>query len=190
MRAGGRLIEQLDLTELSIVLVDDDDNIRWLLRSVLLELGIRDIEEAREGRDGYAKTLQKRPDVLISNWEMKPDGLELVRRVRLDKDSPNHFLPIIMVSAHSELERVLKARDMGVNEFLAKPFTVRGLYLRLHEVIRRPRPFIRTEDYFGPDRRRRNIAFDGPERRQAQPEMKPAKSPPKAAAQKDSAADA
>ncbi len=170
MKAGGRQIDQLDLTELSIVLVDDDDNIRWLLRSVLLELGIRDIEESKEGADGYLKVLQKRPDVLITNWEMDPNGIDLVAKIRTAKDSPNHFLPVIMVSAHSELERVLQARDAGVNEFLAKPFTVKGLYLRLHEVIRRPRSFVKTDEYFGPDRRRRNIPFEGEDRRQKDPD--------------------
>jgi two-component system chemotaxis response regulator CheY len=60
---------------------------------------------------------------------------------------------------------VLAARDAGANEFMAKPFSVKGVAKRLEEVIRRPRPFIRSSVYFGPDRRRKIEEFTGEERR-------------------------
>ena len=59
-----------------------------------------------------------------------------------------------MVTGHTERARVEAARDAGVTEFLAKPITTQNLLTRLIEVVERPRPFIRCEGYFGPDRRR------------------------------------
>ena len=71
-----------------------------------------------------------------------------------------------MITGHSTERRVHEARDAGVNEFMAKPLTARGVLERLALVIDHPRPFIRSDDYFGPDRRRRtDPRYDGPWRR-------------------------
>jgi two-component system chemotaxis response regulator CheY len=60
----------------------------------------------------------------------------------------------------------MQARDAGVTEFLVKPFTARDLYRRLYQIIERPRQFVRSEDFFGPDRRRKGAAdYQGPLRR-------------------------
>ena len=89
---------------------------------------------------------------------MEPlDGLDFVRLVRTAKDSPNPYVPIIMLSGYTEYRRVTEARDAGINEFLAKPISARALYLRFASIIDNPRPFIRTKSYFGPDRRRQNL---------------------------------
>ena len=62
---------------------------------------------------------------------MKPmDGLEFTRRVRNDEHSPNPFVPIIMITGHTEKYRVEAARDAGVTEFLAKPITAQNLFIR------------------------------------------------------------
>jgi len=60
----------------------------------------------------------------------------------------------------------MAARDHGVTEFLAKPFTVQAFFDRLVSVIIRPRAFVDAESYFGPDRRRRQTTISGPDRRQ------------------------
>jgi two-component system, chemotaxis family, chemotaxis protein CheY len=75
-------------------------------------------------------------------------------------------VPIIMLSGHSEKNRVMQARDAGVTEFLAKPIAAKALYERILSVVLNPRPFIRTATFFGPDRRRNvNPNYFGPERR-------------------------
>ena len=96
--------------------------------------------------------------MIIADWHMEPlDGLDFVRLVRTAKDSPNPYVPIIMLTGHTEYQRVCEARDAGVNEFLAKPISAKALYMRFASIIDNPRPFIRTKTYFGPDRRRQNI---------------------------------
>ncbi|MBO6633648.1 MAG: response regulator, partial [Parvibaculum sp.] len=75
------------------------------------------------------------------------------------------FVPIIMVSGHTDLASVERARDIGVTEFLSKPISARSLYERLIQVLDRPRQFVETPTYRGPDRRRRNTPFAGEDRR-------------------------
>jgi DNA-binding response OmpR family regulator len=78
----------------------------------------------------------------------------------------NPYAPIIMLTGHSEKKRVVAARDAGVTEFLAKPISAKSLYQRVMNVVANPRPFIKTKNYFGPDRRRNvNQNYIGPERR-------------------------
>lgn len=94
-------------------------------------------------------------DVIITEFMMTPvDGLEFVRLVRTGSDSPNPFVPIIMLTAYTERRNIMQARDAGITEFLAKPISARSLYARLHSAVFRPRPFIKVTQYFGPDRRR------------------------------------
>jgi DNA-binding NtrC family response regulator len=73
-----------------------------------------------------------------------------------------------MITGHSTQRRVTEARDVGVNEFLSKPVTARGVLERIGRVVDSPRPFVRSETYFGPDRRRKtDPSYDGPRRRAA-----------------------
>lgn len=96
------------------------------------------------------------------------DGLEFTSLIRNSPDSPNPYLPVIMVTAHSEREKVEAARDVGVNEFCCKPINANTLYAKFQAVVDQPRPFIRAPNYFGPDRRRRrDPKYSGPERRAA-----------------------
>jgi two-component system, chemotaxis family, chemotaxis protein CheY len=96
------------------------------------------------------------------------DGLWLVRAIRASPHQATAMMPIIVLTAHSTELMVARARDAGATEFVTKPFSVKSLVSRLDEAIFRPRPFIRTADYFGPDRRRRKAdPYIGPERRAA-----------------------
>jgi DNA-binding response OmpR family regulator len=107
------------------------------------------------------------PDIVITDWAMPIfDGIELTQMIRQPGASANPFVPIIMLTGHSEKRRVVAARDAGVTEFLVKPLSARALYERIVNVVVNPRPFVRTKTYFGPDRRRNlNPSYVGPERR-------------------------
>lgn len=155
------------LEHLKALVVEDNAHMRLLLRSLLQAIGIGKVYESVDGASGFDELRDKKPDFVLTDLSMKPvDGIEFTRRVRLGKDSPNPYLPIIMVTGHTEKARVEAARDAGVTEFLAKPITTESLLKRLVEVVERPRPFIRCKDYFGPDRRRRRAEdYPGPWRR-------------------------
>ena len=158
-----------DLRHLNVLIVDDNRHMRTLIRTVLNSLGVWQIQEASDGADALKELEIFQADLLICDLMMVPfDGIELTEMIRNAKDSPNRFIPIIMLTGHTEMYRVAEARDAGVDEFLAKPISARTLYARLIEVIERRRPFVKSRTYFGPDRRRQNDPnYRGPKRREA-----------------------
>ncbi len=163
------------LEDVKFLIVDDNAFMRTIIRRVLSALHAEQVREASDGEDALQIMQTFAADIIILDWEMKPmDGLEFTRKVRLSRDSPNVFTPIVMVSGHSERGRVLAARDAGVNEFVVKPISAKSLFDRIQAVIERPRPFVRLKSYFGPDRRRKTVGRGEEERRVAKPAMVPA----------------
>ena len=152
---------------LKALIVEDNQHMRSLLRALLNSVGIVDVSEASHGATGIETLRRRRADLVLTDLAMKPmDGLAFTRYVRNDPQSPNPFVPIIMITGHTEKHRVESARDAGVTEFLAKPITAHNLYARIAEIMERPRAFVRCEDYFGPDRRRKVLEnYAGPWRR-------------------------
>ena len=155
------------LKSLNVLLVDDNQNMRAIAAAVLHSADIRNVHEAAEGATAF-DLLRRHPiDLAIVDFNMFPlDGVEFTRLVRTSPDSPNTFLPIIMMTGHSERSRVYEARDAGVTEFIVKPLTAKAVLDRINAVIMRPRAFIKTDDYVGPCRRRRETpGYAGPFRR-------------------------
>ncbi len=156
----------LDFSRLNVMIVDDNPHMRILIRDILLGFGVKDVVECPDGSEAISE-LQHRPaDIVIADWMMEPlDGLDFTRLIRTANDSPSRFVPIIMLTGHTERHRIVEARDAGVTEFLAKPVTANGLYARLRSVIENPRQFVQSQSFSGPDRRRRTEDVDGPDRR-------------------------
>jgi two-component system, chemotaxis family, chemotaxis protein CheY len=157
---------------LRILLVDDNHYMRVLLAEILRAIGVKDIHEANDGAEALQAMRNHAVDIVMTDLSMQPlDGIDFVRLLRNSPDSPNPMVPVIMITGHSTMARVAEARDAGVNEFLAKPLTARGVVERLSQVVENPRAFVRTQDYFGPDRRRRpDPNFKGPWRRANDPQ--------------------
>jgi CheY-like chemotaxis protein len=154
---------------LKILLVDDNHHMRVLLTEILRAIGVKQIYEANDGAEALTLMRNHAIDIVMTDLSMQPmDGIDFTRLLRNSPDSPNQMCPVIMITGHSTQRRVTEARDAGVNEFLAKPLTARGVLDRIGTVIDYPRPYVRTDDYFGPDRRRRaDPRHTGPWRRRA-----------------------
>lgn len=159
---------QYNLDRFSVLVVEDNNYLQLLLVQALRALGVGNIRTASHGGEAIdiLKLMAIDPtkaglmsvDLIVSNWQMSPiDGLMLLRWVRRHKESPNRFIPFVMVTAYADEDKVREARDMGVTEMLAKPFSVSAMAQRLQQVIEKPRQFVHTPDYFGPDRRRQNL---------------------------------
>ena len=163
-----------------ILVVDDSSAIRQLIHSTLDIIGVGQVEVAAHG--GEAVEMLKKSvlpgsrgqrgpggssfDIVMTNLDMPTvDGMMLLKWIRRHEESPDSFLPVIMVSSYADPAKVREARDAGVTEFVAKPFTIASVCSRLINVIERPRQFVQYADYFGPDRRRRELPYDGPNRR-------------------------
>jgi len=153
--------------DLKALIVEDNTHMRTLLRGLLGAVGIKDIAEAGNGQAAIAMLRERKCDLVLSDLMMQPmDGIDFTHAVRNSDQSPNPFVPIIMITGHTEKSRVEAARDAGVTEFLAKPVTTHNLFSRIAEIVERPRAFVRCDGYFGPDRRRRQIEdYAGPWRR-------------------------
>ena len=158
---------RLDL--LKILIVDDIHHTRVMLAEILRAVGINQTIEASDGAQALQLMRGHSVDIVMTDLAMSPlDGIDFVRLLRNSPDSPNQMIPVIMVTGHLTVRRIAEARDAGVNEFVAKPITARNVLDRLRLIIDQPRPFVRTDDFFGPDRRRRNDPdYAGPMRRKA-----------------------
>jgi len=155
------------LASLQVLLVDDNQHMRAITSAVLQSAGIRKVREAADGAAALEILREHSVDLVIVDFNMFPlDGVEFTRLVRNSPDSNNPYLPIIMMTGHSEKTRVYEARDAGVTEFVVKPITAKAILDRIQAVIFRPRPFVKTDGYFGPDRRRvQSTTYTGPWRR-------------------------
>ena len=95
------------------------------------------------------------------------DGIELTRMIRNPDSFEDPRLPIVALTAYTEMKYVIAAMDAGITEFLCKPVSAIDLYRRIQNIIENPKPFIRTKTYFGPDRRQLDDPdYSGDERRQ------------------------
>ena len=158
---------RIDFAKLRFLVIDDNAHMRRILRTLLHGFGAREVYEAEDGASGLEAFTHYLPDIIISDWAMPIfDGLELTQMIRQPGANANPYVSIIMLTGHSERRKVVAARDAGVTEFLTKPVSAKALYQRVMNVIANPRPFIKTETYFGPDRRRAvSSSYSGPERR-------------------------
>jgi two-component system chemotaxis response regulator CheY len=159
------------LENVNVLVLDDNRHMRQLVESILHALGVKHVSQAGDAAQAFKELQHFNADVIIVDWHMEPlDGLDFVRLVRTAKDSPNPYVPIIMLSGYTEFGRVTEARDAGVHEFLAKPISAKALYQRFAAIIDNPRPFVRTKQFFGPDRRRQDVGppRNVPERRRSE----------------------
>lgn len=164
-----------DLGDVCVLLVDDNAFVRNVLETLLRQFRVGRVITAADGEEAIdclktsAQTITI--DIVLADLIMSPiNGLLLLRWTRNAQESPNRFLPFVMVSGAADQENVTAARDHGVTEFLAKPFSAASVYRRLLEIVDRPRQFVATAAYFGPDRRRRDTGARGQDRRRTREE--------------------
>lgn len=152
------------LARVNILIVDDSVHVRRLLGAMLRAMGAARITEVKSHHQAIGVLQGGQFDVALIDWMLDDSsamsGLDLVRDIRRAPVDELKFMPIIMITGHTERENIIEARDAGVNEFLAKPFTAKTLFSRINALVDQPRPFVKTRSFFGPDRRRRN---EGPQ---------------------------
>ena len=171
-------MRRYDFSNLQVLIVDDCRFMRQLLERLLDLLGIGKIHHAKDGHEAIKRLGEITPDIIICDWEMEPmNGPSLIRFLRQDKSSPAPYIPVIMLSGYTEASKVEKARDFGITEFLAKPVSAKTLYKRLVSIVERPRVFVRTEEFFGPCRRRLKLPPPEDERRHFAKESETVRSP-------------
>ncbi len=151
--SASQLRRQLDA--LKVLVVDDEHAMRRVTRSLLQTIGVKNIRDASDGREGLEAVCVWGPDVVIVDWKMPNiGGLEFVRRVRSPNEFPYPDVPIIMLTAFGERSRVMEAVDLGVNEFLLKPVSSKALQARLVSILTGPRRMVKKDGRYVPEPRK------------------------------------
>ena len=117
-----------------VVIVDDYTTMLRILRNLLRQLEINNVEEASDGDSAYLLMHKNPPDLVISDWNMVPvSGLDLLRKVR--GDAKLKHIPFIMVTAESKTENVITAKQAGVSNYIVKPFNADTLRAKIVSVF-------------------------------------------------------
>jgi two-component system chemotaxis response regulator CheY len=120
--------------DMSILVVDDFNTMRRIVRSLLKQLGFNNVDEAVDGNDALAKISVKEYALVLSDWNMEPkSGIELLREVR--QSEKHKSMPFILITAESKIENIVEAKKAGVNQYIVKPFNAKTLKEKLSTVI-------------------------------------------------------
>lgn len=165
---GMREMAEQRLKNCSVLVVDDSAPSRTLVATSLHGIGIGTVNTVPHGaaaiqyleRSALSSMNGPTPpvDLVISEWDMQPvGGMMLMQWLRRSLDTPDRFMRTVIMSGSLDMEKVEQARNAGVNAVFTKPFTINSLKKHLLSVVEGNPPFFKTPDFFGPDRRRRNM---------------------------------
>lgn len=155
------------LRSVSVLIVEDDRIVTTLIKDILTVLGFGKIESVTDGGAALKVMHDQKFDMVICDWKMSPmNGIQFVKYLRQSEESPDRFIPVLMLTGMASVENVREARDIGVNEYLVKPFSVAALCAKVKAIVEESRFYIVGDNYTGPDRRRRDQKPpDGTDRR-------------------------
>jgi len=120
--------------DLKVLLVEDQEEARELMRNMLVELGITQIFEAADGQEAlnFIDTTSDFMDVIVCDWNMPSmSGVEMLRQLR----TANKEIPFLMVTGRSDKESVIEAKSSGVSAYIRKPFSGKALEAKLRIVL-------------------------------------------------------
>ena len=117
-----------------ILIADDEPSIRELLEQVLIAEGF-EVVLATDGKDALQQILACNPDVILLDIRMpKLDGVTLCKALRVYKETEH--TPIIMLTAYNTREHLEQSMAAGADDFLAKPFEVTELRIRVRAMLK------------------------------------------------------
>jgi len=118
------------LQDLNILLVDDQLDVRALLREMMLEMGITQIFDAEDGQEAlnFLEAADDFIDIVICDWNMPEiTGVELLQQLR----HADITIPFLMVTGRGDPDSVIRAKDSGVSAYIHKPFCPSQLETKL-----------------------------------------------------------
>jgi DNA-binding response OmpR family regulator len=156
-----------NISDLSFLVIDDDQHMLSIVRLLLQAFGADAVHECAEASRAVETFRAIRPDIIVVSQSIGPmSGIEFAKAARRSKESPDRYVPIILITSNSKRKNLYEARDAGITEILLKPMSGEDLLARIESIIRNPRPFIDAAGYVGPCRRQMQMpSFRGPERR-------------------------
>jgi two-component system chemotaxis response regulator CheY len=123
-----------------VLIAEDNQYLRKLIRNLLVNVGIKRIDEVVDGLAGFEAIKTLDPDVVILDWDLPLlNGAELVRIVRTPGMLTKPGVPIIMFGASAERWRIAEAKRVGVNAYVTMPISAKALLDRIVSVVTKPR---------------------------------------------------
>ncbi|MCM8529420.1 MAG: response regulator [Lentisphaeraceae bacterium] len=122
---------------MKVLLIDDSTTMRKIQRRALSTLGIEDVDEAANGREGVDKLQAENYGynmVLLDMNMPEMGGMEVLKTVRADPKSNN--IPIIMCTSVADKEQVMEAIKSGASNYVVKPFTPEDLQKKISKYLK------------------------------------------------------
>jgi two-component system alkaline phosphatase synthesis response regulator PhoP len=129
----------------TIAVIEDDSSIRELLEYQLVREGYK-VVTAADGKSGLALVLSKRPAAILLDLMLpEMDGLEVCRQIRRQADMER--IPVLMLTAKGEESDIVAGLEVGAEDYVTKPFSVKVVIARLRALLRRrPEPLATAAD--------------------------------------------
>lgn len=145
----------VDFANLRVLVVENHALMRRLLREMLRGFGVLEVREAHSVAKALELIYREDFDAVILDFFLGDlDGADFARLVRHDPACRNRTVPVLLITAKPDHQKVAKVLEAGIDGMMAKPIAPRELYLRLHAMLAQPRTFVIGSDYVGPARRR------------------------------------
>jgi len=123
-----------NIDKYSFIVVDDMESMRGVIVSILRDLGVEQVHQAKDGYEAWKLLTSKNVDIVISDWDMpKTNGLELLKKIRGSIEHKGK--PFLLLTAATEREQVKQAVSAGVDQYLAKPFKPKDLEYRVIKLL-------------------------------------------------------
>ncbi len=157
-----------DWKDWRLLIVDGDKEFLDWTGSVFKRAGAREVRSTDSPAQAMEMLQTYKADAAMIGIELKGiAGVDYLHRLRNRKISPQPDLPLILVVSAADPKALRNACQIGIENFVPKPVNEETLIKRVAATINFPQRFVANRYYFGPDRRRKEIPFDGPERRRA-----------------------
>lgn len=124
------------LDELRVLVVDDDLDMRLIATSMLRALGVKEVDEAWDGREAWEMLEASEYELVLCDWAMpEMSGIEVVKKMRASAQYAK--TPFIMITAEGARQQIVTAKKAGATDFVIKPYRFEILLKKLKRVFKK-----------------------------------------------------
>jgi two-component system chemotaxis response regulator CheY len=130
------MTEDVNFASLKVLVVDDQEFVRTIVKKMLGQLGVGTVLEAQDGNSGLQVVIREIPDLVICDVQMRPmDGFGFIKMLRATPVVA--ATPVILLTAHTDASTVSRAKELDIGAFLAKPVLPPALKEKIVKVLSR-----------------------------------------------------
>ncbi len=120
---------------MKILVVDDMSTMRRIVKNILKQLGVNNLEEAENGQEALTKLKADTYGFVVSDWNMPVMmGIDMLRAIRADESLKK--IPVLMVTAEAQKENLMEAVQAGVSNYVVKPFTAETMQDKINKIFK------------------------------------------------------